>query len=779
MDFDKKALNERDICTKYITPAIVQTAGWDLHTQIREEFTFTAGQVYVRGKMTHRGESKRADYILYYKPNIKIAVIEAKDNNHSVGSGMQQALKYAEMLNIPFVYSSNGDAFLEHDRTVTSGRITREIPLDKFPTPAELWQRYCQWQNIDHELEPIVTQSYYDDGSGKSPRYYQQIAINRTVEAIAKGENRILLVMATGTGKTFTAFQIIWRLWKSKTKTRILFLADRNILIDQTKTNDFKPFGSAMTKIKNRQVDKSYEIYLALYQGVSGTEESKNIYKQFSRGFFDLIVIDECHRGSAADDSAWREILEYFSAATQIGLTATPKETKDVSNIDYFGEPIYTYSLKQGIEDGFLAPYKVVRIDIDKDLEGWQPAPGELDKYNQLIEDKLYTQKDINRTLVIENRDILVAKKITEFLKATNRFDKTIVFCEDIDHAERMRCALINENSDLVSQNRKYIMRITGDDEQGKAELDNFILPESPYPVIVTTSKLMTTGVDAQTCKLIVLDKNIGSMTEFKQIIGRGTRINEEFYKKYFTIIDFKKATKKFDDPDFDGEPVQIYEPKTGESPVPPDDDGSSDNGDNIDDLPKKSGQKRVKFVPVGVDAAIISERTLYYGKDGKLITESIKDYTRKTVQQEFTTLDKFLRRWSAAEKKQAIIQELNEQGILLEALAEEVGKDFDPFDLICHVAFDQPALSRKERAKKVRQRDYFHKYSEKARAVLDALLDKYADEGIENIEDINVLKVQPIDKIGTPIEIIKLFGSKQKYLEALQELKNQLYMAS
>jgi type I restriction enzyme R subunit len=775
MDFNKKALSERDICTKYITPAIVQTAGWNLYTQIREEVTFTVGRVYVRGKLVTRGESKRADYILYYKPNIQIAVIEAKDNNYSVGSGMQQALNYAEILDIPFVYSSNGDAFLEHDRTVTSG-IIREIPLDKFPTPQELWQRYCKWRNIDDQLQPIVTQSYYDDGSGKSPRYYQQIAINKTVEAIAKGENRILLVMATGTGKTFTAFQIIWRLWKSKTKTRILFLADRNILIDQTKTNDFKPFGSAMTKITKRQVDTAYEIYLALYQGISGKKEFENIYTQFSRGFFDLIVIDECHRGSAADDSAWRKILRYFKAATQIGLTATPKETKEVSNIDYFGQPIYTYSLKQGIEDGFLAPYKVVRIDIDKDLEGWQPAPGELDKYQRLIDDKLYTQKDTNRTLILENRDILVAKKITEFLKATNRFDKTIVFCEDIDHAERMRCALINENGDLVAKNRKYIMRITGDDEQGKAELDNFILPESPYPVIVTTSKLMTTGIDAQTCKLIVLDKNIGSMTEFKQIIGRGTRINEEFDKTYFTIMDFKKATKKFNDKDFDGEPIQIYEPKTGDSPVPPDDD----NGDNnIDDLPEKSGQKRVKFVPVDVNVDIVSERTLYYGKDGKLITESIKDYTRKTVQQEFTTLDKFMRRWSAAEQKQAIIKELNEQGILLEALAEEVGKDFDPFDLICHVAFDQPALSRKERAKKVRQRDYFHKYSEKARGVLNALLDKYADEGIENIEDINDLKVQPFDKIGTPMEIVNLFGNKQKYLEALQELKNQLYMAS
>lgn len=505
---------------------------------------------------------------------------------------------------------------------------------------------------------------------------------------------------------------------------------------------------------------------------MSGTEEAQNIYKQFSPNFFDLVVIDECHRGSAAEVSAWREILTYFSAATQIGLTATPKETEDISNIDYFGEAVYTYSLKQGIEDGFLAPYKVVRIDIDKDLSGWRPTPGQRDKYGREIKYRVYNQKDIDRTLVLEKRTELVAKKITEFLKATNRFDKTIVFCEDIDHAERMRHALVKENSDLVAQNRKYVMRITGDDAEGKAELDNFILPESQYPVIVTTSKLMTTGIDAQTCKLIVLDRRIQSMTEFKQIIGRGTRINEDFDKFYFTIMDFKKATELFADPAFDGEPVQVYEPPPGGSPVPPDD---------LDDMsvdPLPPGRGRVKYVVSDVPVSIVAERVQYYGTKGKLITESLKDYTRKTVRQQFRTLDAFLGRWSEAEQKQAIIQELQEQGVLLEALAEEVGNDFDPFDLICHVAFDQPPLSRSDRAFAVRQRNYFNKYSEQARAVLNALLDKYADEGIENIESLNVLKVKPISELGTPVEIIKLFGSKQKYFDALQELETQLYMA-
>lgn len=512
-EVNKKELSERDICTKFITPAI-KNADWK-ERQIREEVKLTNGRIIVKGSTASRGQPKRADYILSYKPNIPLAVIEAKKNTHSVGDGMQQALLYAEMLDIPFAFSSNGDAFLLHDRTGTLGKVEEEIPLDGFPSPDFLWQKYCVWKGLDEGRQKIVTQDYFTDHQ-KSLRYYQRIAINRTVEAIAKGQDRILLVMATGTGKTLTAFQIIWRLWKAGVKKRILFLADRNILVDQTRNNDFKHFGTAMTKIQDRNAEKSYEIYLSLYQAVSGTEEEKNIYKQFSPDFFDLVIIDECHRGSAAEDSAWRAILEYFSSATHIGLAATPKETKDVSNIHYFGEPIYTYSLKQGIEDGFLAPYKVIRIDLDKDLEGWRPEKNKVDKYGNLIKDRIYNQKDYDRELVFEKRTQLVAKKVTEFLKANDRFDKTIVFCENIDHAERMREALVNENPDLARENRKYVMRITGDNPEGKVELDNFIDPESRYPVIATTSKLMSTGVDAQTCKLIVLDKRIQSMTEFK-----------------------------------------------------------------------------------------------------------------------------------------------------------------------------------------------------------------------------------------------------------------------
>ncbi len=570
---NKKLLTEADIRTKFITPAIVGEQGekWDVMTQVREEVYFTRGRVIVRGKTVKRGEAKKADYLLSYKPNLPLAVVEAKDNNHSVGDGLQQALEQAEILDVPFAYSSNGDGFLEHDRTVTSGPVTREIPLDQFPTPEELWARYCKAKGFSPAQTAVATQEYYEGGAGKAPRYYQQIAINRTVEAITKGENRVLLVMATGTGKTYTAFQIIWRLWKSGIKKRILFLVDRNILADQTKINDFKPFGQAMTKITNRVVDKSFEIYLCLYQAVTGTEEEQNIYKQFSRDFFDLVIVDECHRGSADEDASWRQVLDYFSAATQIGLTATPKETKDVSNIEYFGDPIYTYSLRQGISDGFLAPYKVVRIGLDKDLDGWRPEAGQTDKYGQVIPDREYNHRDFDRNLILEKRTAIVAAKVTEFLKATDRFAKTIIFCEDTAHAERMRQAMVNANPDLAAANSKYVMRITGNDDEGKAQLDNFIDPESTYPVVATTSRLMGTGVDAQTCHLIVLDRRIHSMTEFKQIIGRGKRINEDYNKLFFTIMDFKRATVLFSDPAFDGDPVQIYEPGEGESVVPPD----------------------------------------------------------------------------------------------------------------------------------------------------------------------------------------------------------------
>src|SRR5882762_564479 len=572
---NKKSLTEADIRTKFITPAIVGEGGskWNVMSQLREEIYITKGRVIVRGKTVKRGEARKVDYLLYYKANLPIAVVEAKDNNHAVGAGMQQALDYAQILDLPFAYSSNGDAFLEHDRTGSGGVVEREISLDQFPSPEELWVRYRTAKGYSAAQEAVTTQDYYNDASGKAPRYYQLVAINRTVDAIARGENRILLVMATGTGKTYTAFQIIWRLWKSGTKKRILFLVDRNILADQTKTNDFKPFGTAMTKITNRTVDKAFEVYLCLYQAVTGTEDEQDIYKQFSSDFFDLVVVDECHRGSAADDAEWRKVLNYFSLATQIGMTATPKETEDVSNIDYFGEPIYTYSLRQGIEDGFLAPYKVIRIGLDKDLEGWRPEKGKLDRYGQEIEDRIYNDLDFDQSLILKKRTEVVAHKITEFLKATDRFAKTIVFCENIDHAERMRQALVNANADLAAANSRYVMRITGDNEEGKAQLDNFIDPESTFPVIATTSQLMSTGVDAQTCRLIVLDKRIQSMTEFKQIIGRGTRINEDYNKFFFTIMDFRRATALFADPNFDGDPVQIYEPKGDESVLPPDQD--------------------------------------------------------------------------------------------------------------------------------------------------------------------------------------------------------------
>ncbi len=788
----KKSLSERDICTKYITPAIT-AAGWDLHTQIREEVSFTKGRIIVRGKLHTRGELKRADYILYYKSNIPLAVIEAKDNSHSVGDGMQQALNYAETLGVPFVFSSNGDAFLFHDRTGLSDNMEEELALNAFPSPVQLWERYCQWKGLEApSARSTVEMPYYDDGTGRAPRYYQASAINNTVEAVAKGQQRILLVMATGTGKTYTAFQIIWRLWKSGAKKRILFLADRNILVDQTKNNDFKPFGAAMTKISKRQIDKSYEIYLSLYQAVTGSDEAQNVYKQFTPDFFDLIVIDECHRGSAAEDSAWREILEYFSSATHVGLTATPKETKDVSSIHYFGDPIYSYTLKEGIEDGFLAPYKVVRIDIDKDVQGWRPTKGQVDKRGELIEDRIFNLTDMDRTLVLEKRTELVAEKITEFLEASDPYAKTIVFCDDIDHAERMRQALVNLNPERVKENRKYIMRITGDEQEGKAELDNFINPEERYPVIATTSKLMTTGVDAQTCKLIVLDQHIKSMTEFKQIIGRGTRINEDYNKFWFTIIDFKKATELFADEDFDGPPIMIYEPKFDDSPVPPDENPPTVFDGEGNPIPQNGeesgittagpgegggpGEGRVKYLVGDVAVHVLSERVQYYGPDGKLITESLKDYTRKAVRKDYSSLDEFLRRWSKADRKAAILRELEEHGVLIAALSEEVGKDFDPFDLICHVAFDQPPLTRRERAEQVKKRNYFTKYGEQARKVLESLLEKYADTGIENIEDIKILTLDPFKDMGTASELVSAFGGKPAYMAALLELEHHLY---
>lgn len=790
---DKTKLSERDICTKYITPAIV-AAGWDLQTDIREEVSFTDGRVITRGRHHTRGKQKRADYILNYQ-NIRLAIVEAKKNELSVGHGMQQAIEYAEILQVPFVFTSNGDGFMFHDRTATKPPIEQELSLESFPSPESLLRRYQRHTGLTDEGLALVTQDYYTDTSGKEPRYYQVNAITRTLEAIAKGQNRILLVMATGTGKTYTAFQIIWRLWKAKAKKRILFLVDRNILADQAKTNDFQPFGGAMTKISKRKVNKSFEIYLALYQAVTGTQEAQNIYKQFSRDFFDLVVIDECHRGSASEASAWRQILDYFSSATHIGLTATPKETKDVSNISYFGEPVYTYSLKQGIDDGFLAPYRVIRLDLDKDL-GWRPEEGKTDKHGQTIEDRIYNLSDMDRTLVLEQRTELVARKVTEYLRGTGRHDKTIVFCDNIDHAERMRRALSNENADLIAQDSRYVMRITGDDPVGKRQLDNFIDPESPYPVIATTSKLLSTGVDAQTCKVIVLDQHIRSMTEFKQIIGRGTRIFVDegnpvcSQKLSFTIIDFKRATELFADPDFDGPPEVVYQPGENDSVVPPDelpdeheeaaDTAETDPPDQddvgLEHLNPTGGNPRRRYVVNDVPVLVASERIQYYNEHGKLVTESLRDYTSKRVKATYHSLDQFLQTWSTADKKAAVVRELEEQGVVFQALADEVGRDVGPFDLICHVVFDQPPLTRRERAANVRKRNYFTKYGEQARAVLDALLEKFSDGGLDDIESMAVLKVQPLSTLGSVKEIVDAFGGKPAYQRAIRELETALY---
>ena len=795
----KKDLSEQDICTKYITPALEQ-AGWDKMTQIRQEVTFTAGRIVARGKTIKRKASKRADYLLYHKNNIPIAVIEAKDNNHHVGDGMQQALDYAEVLDIPVAITSNGDGFLIHDKTQQTGQLEREVGLDHFPSPQELWERYKSYKGIETKSQEEIVQEdyYYDPAYKKTPRYYQRIAINRTIEAIAKGYNRLLLVMATGTGKTFTAFQICYRLWKSGRKNRILFLTDRNALIEQTKRKDFRPFGNQMTIIKNRRIDKAYEVYLSLYQQlVNYDDDEPDPYTRFSPDFFDLIIIDECHRGSAKADNEWRKILNYFQSATQIGMTATPKETEYVSNIEYFGKPIYTYSLKQGIEDGFLAPYKVLRLGINVDLEGWRPESGQTDRNGNPIEDRIYNQKDFEANLVIDERTQLVAKRVTEFLTATSRYDKTIIFCVDIEHAARMRQALVNENPDIAAHQSKYVMRITGDDADGKRELDNFTNPEEVYPVIATTSRLMTTGIDAETCKLIVIERPINSMTEFKQIIGRGTRINEEYEKYFFTIMDFRRATDHFADPKFDGEPVMVKE-MSGEEEHDPED--YEDEREYEEDPPKENkkeyekrqedddhegdsdsgpSEPREKVYVNGVDVSILNERTQYLDKNGKLITESLKDYTRRNIRENFESLDEFLAEWREADRKKAILDELEEQDILLDELRKEVPKELDIFDLICHVAWDKPPMTRKERANQVRKRDYFSRYGEQARKVLQRLLDKYADYGIESIEDINVLRVKPFDEFGTPMEIIELFGSRENYEEAVKELEEEIYKST
>lgn len=789
----KSHLSEEDIKLRYITPAI-QNAGWE-NKQIRMEYAFTAGRIILRGNITARGRKKSADYLLSYKNNFPLAIVEAKDNTQPVGAGLQQAIDYAKALDVPYVYASNGDGFVEQN--LITGEA-KELKLEEFPSPEALYQRYRIDKGIDEAEEKVMLEPYYYIPNYKTPRYYQRVAINRAVDAVAKGQNRVLVVSATGTGKTYMTFQMIYRLWKSGLKKKILFLADRNVLIDQTMTGDFKPFSGKMTKVQNRNLDSSYEIYLALYQQLVG-DDGEEAYRQFQPNFFDLIVIDECHRGSAKEESAWRKVLDYFTEATHIGCTATPIETKEASSFTYFGEPIYEYSLKQGIDDGFLAPYKVIRIGLDKDLEGYRPEAGKVDKFGYEIEDREYNAKDYDRNLVIDDRTRVVASKITEFLKKTDRFSKTIVFCVDIEHAERMRQALINENKDLYAENDRYIMRITGDNDIGKAQLENFIDEESTYPVIAVTSKLMTTGVDAKMCKLIVLENNINSMTEFKQIIGRGTRLLEDYGKIYFTIMDFRNASRLFADPAFDGKPEVVID-LGGDDPVDepetPTEEGEEGTGkDTGNDGVKEDGgeygtgdtppfdeegeDKPRKYYVGDVTVRVLSERVQYVDKDGKLITESLIDYTKKNILQQYSRLDEFLRTWTEAEKKQAIIDELQDDGVLLEAVREELGKtELDDFDLICHIAYDKAPLTKKERAENVKKRHYLYKYSDVAKEVIEALLDKYANDGIKEIEDTKVLQLKEFAKIGSPMKIVKAFGGKEAYLKAVQELENEIYYA-
>ena len=760
---NKRLLSEEDIKHRYITPAIT-SKGWS-NTLIRMEYAFTDGRVIFQGGKAARKARKRADYLLYSSPNNPIAIVEAKDNNKPVGGGMQQAIEYAEILDLPFAYSSNGDAFVEHDFLTGEEKV---INLEDFPTPDELQQRLYQARHYTPSQAAIIEQPYYWDENTHEPRYYQRIAVNRTVEAVAKGNNRLLLVMATGTGKTFTAFQIVHRLVKSKAKKKVLYLADRNILIDQTMAQDFKPFKSKMTKIQGKQMDTAFEIYMALYQQLISYDETvADPFKEFSPSFFDLIIVDECHRGSAKKDSEWRRILEYFSSATQLGLTATPKTDREANNLEYFGEPIYTYSLKQGIEDGFLAPYRVTNSLINVDLMGWEPEVDERDIYGQLIEENYFSRKDFGRKLAILKRREIVARRITKMLHKIGRKTKTIVFCADIEEAEAMRQLLVNMNADLCKKDSRYVMKITGDDPVGKKQLDNFIDPEEPYPTVVTTSQLLSTGVDCKTCGLVVIDKEIGSMTEFKQIVGRGTRLRPDKNKWHFEILDFRNATQLFKDPAFDGDP----EPPSGEGG---NGGGNSGGGDD----PEPPEPHKPKYVVDGKAIRIETEIVSYLGADGKLVNESVTSFTRKNIRKKYADLDAFVVKWSAATRKKAILDELKEYDVLIDAVREANPElaDVDVFDIICHVAFDRKPITRRERANNVKKRDYLSKYQGQAREVLESLLDKYATNGVLQLEDPTILALDPFTKIGNAVKIMRLFGGKAGYDKAIKELETELY---
>ncbi len=770
---NKKELSEEDIKLKYITPAL-QESEWDIKNQIRCEYYYTAGKINVRENIAQRGKGKKVDYLLSYKANIPIAIVEAKDNNVLASHGIQQGMDYAQDLDIPFAYSSNGDEFYEHDMITGEERT---IPMNEFPTPKELWERYLKEKEITPDQESLITEPYYFMDINKTPRYYQRIAINKTIEAISKGQKRILLVMATGTGKTFTAFQIIHRLHKAGKMKKILYLADRNVLIDQTMQNDFKPFQKVMTKVEHRNMDSSYEIYMSLYHQLRSTEEE--IYKQFKPDFFDLIIVDECHRSSARDDSNWHEILTYFNGATQIGMTATPKETVDVSNITYFGNPIYTYSLKQGIEDGFLAPYKVVKVSLDKDLEGYRPERGKLDEDGYEVEDKEYTLHDFDRTIVIDERTKVVAKRITEYMKSTDRMSRTIVFCVDTEHALRMRNALAEENKDMMQVNSNYVVRITSNDVVGKAKLDDFIDANTAYPVIATTSKLLSTGVDTKTVKLIVLDEEIQSMTEFKQIIGRGTRLLPNKDKNYFTIMDFRSNSDKFADPSFNG-PAEVVvnvdggngdKPITGEGygvlvdpPVP-----KPLSGDVEDGVSKKI---YIKDVPV----SILNESVRYYDADGKLITESIVEYSGKNLKRVYQKYEDFEQSWYNADSKKDFLNNLYNEGVMIDALYDKANDNVDIFDILSNMAYGEEVVSKEERIEKVKNSNFINEYNDSQKDVINELLNVYSNKSVLELENIKLLEINNFKKFGGLVPIIMSFGGKEKYQKLIYKIKQLLY---
>lgn len=768
----KKNMTEEDIKLRYITPAI--TAKWNVEN-ITMETQITDGQYNLRGNIASRGPAKRADYLLYINANNPIAVVEAKDNNHSISHGLQQAMAYAQMLDLPFAYSSNGNGFAEHDFLTGKERI---LQLNEFPSQAELIARYKQEANINTEQETLIKQPYYSSQTTYPPRYYQRIAINRTLDAIAKGQNRLLLVMATGTGKTYTAFQIVYRLLQSEIKHKILYLADRNILVDQSIQQDFAPLEKVIHKINvakdNKTTITSHQVYFSLYQQLIGDNDEEHFSKLFKPDFFDLIIVDECHRGSAKDDSRWRRILEYFNSATQIGMTATPKETKYISNLSYFGEPVYTYSLKEGIEDGFLAPFKVINITTNIG-DGWRPYKGQKDIFGNEIEDRIYNNSDYDYNIIIEDRILQVAAEITNYLKATDRMAKTIVFCPTEDAAERMRQALVNLNSDIVKEHPDYIVRITGSDEYGKSKLDYFISVSAKYPVIATTSKLLSTGADCKMTKLIVLDEMIGSMTEFKQIIGRGTRLRPKEGKTHFVVMDFRNVTRLFADPDWDG-PIEIDDEYTPKKPGSYPEGGKNTGG--IAEPPPEPYAPKPIINKEGCKVEVIYKTVSVYDVNGKLLRqESIVDYTKKNILDEYASLDNFIRQWTAQQKKETIREMLLNEGIDLEKLkAEQNMAEVDDFDFICHIAFDKKPLTRKERANNVKKRDFLSKYNGMAREILNALLDKYMNTDIYEIEKTDILKLDPFIKYGKPSKIASYFGSREAYLKAVQELENEIY---